>query len=120
MFLGLTAFTNEANSCKFKKSLQINFTNVSKDTISEFTFEKHKIGKLLPGETSKYYKVDSVQVTEYERLICKSEAFYMFGLIEYYQYDDSKSRTIKDGKITVDVNMFMSCGIGFDMILKEN
>tara|TARA_B100000809_G_C15075066_1_gene507474 strand:+ start:232 stop:633 length:402 start_codon:yes stop_codon:yes gene_type:complete len=120
ILIGLTAFTDKPNSCKSKKALQINFINVSKDTISQFMFEEHKIGQLLPGETSKYYKIDSIQVKENNRLICKAEAFYMFGLIECYQYDDSKSRTINNGKITADVNMFMSCGIGFDMILKKN
>jgi hypothetical protein len=102
--------------------LQVRFVNTSNDTIKDFVFENKKIGALTMADTTKYYKFDSLVVGDNNRLLANANAFYKYGDIDYYNHARTPAvKMINDGKFTVDVNMYMSCGIGFDMVLsKEN
>ena len=120
LFVLLSAFTSDGNNkCKRKKYVEVNFINTSYDTISDFIFQNKKIGELGIGETSKYYRFDNLIVDKQNRIQHSAEAFYTYGIVDYYPYANGSTRTITEGKLTVDVNLFLSCGIGFNMTLKE-
>jgi hypothetical protein len=103
------------------KQLQIKFVNISKDTIKNFVFSDKIIGNLNPSDTSQYYNFDSLTVNQNNRLIVNAKAFYRFADIDYYKESPQNSvKTIRNGKIIMDVRMYMSCGIGFDMVLNES
>lgn len=102
-----------------ENDLQIRFSNIGQDKVKHFNFNGIQIGNLSVGETTRYYSFDPITVSAYNSPLVDAHARNDGHQIEYFSYSSDDNTVLTQGKHTMNVQLYMFCGIGLGLTLAE-
>ena len=104
-----------------REKVQIRFKNIGESKIKKFIFNGHKIGNIRSRQTSPYFIFDKLELGIDNQVITTATTY-----IPEYKYTAEYNTTYEQvidtrtsNKFTINVNVYMSCGVGFDLTLAE-
>ena len=99
--------------------MQIRFTNISEDKIKQFSFDGQLIGNLSAGKTTRYYSFNSIALNAHKEAVTEAKAEYNGYNIASYLYDADENTILTNGKHTMNVDVYVYCGVGLGVYLDE-
>ena len=104
-----------------RNKVHLRFKNTGESKIEKLVFNGQKIGNIKAGSTTKYFVFNKLELGEHNQIITEVSTY-----VSEYDYTAEHNTTYMDvistkttSIYTINIDVYMSCGVGFHMMLAE-